>query len=190
MHELTPAHRAAIEAAIPAGVEVTPEFWAELIEIITGYQLLSARRARYDVKAERRRWQHLEKSVAALAPQLGERLVLAVERQAKNFAAFHYTWREFRGTKNPYRCEFLYRGVLHLWTDHLGGELKYSIAIDGAPSGPLVRFFVACIEPILGADTPYAGIADIVDRERKSRDRTSIRKAVTNIRSGVNPRSV
>jgi len=42
----------------------------------------------------------------------------------------------------------------------------------------------------LGADTPYAGIADIVDRERKSRDRTSIRKAVTNIRSGVNPRSV
>jgi hypothetical protein len=165
---LTEEHRAVIAAAIPAGVVAGSEFWTELEEILVGFQRLRARRARYDVAAERRRWQRLEKSVAPLASQLGGKLVLEFERKAKAYAAYHETWRAFSGTKNPYR-EFLYGGVLDLWTYRLGGELKYSTAVDGLPSGPLVRFFHACVRPVLGDETPVAGLADIVDREREAR---------------------
>ena len=44
----------------------------------------------------------------------------------------------------------------------------FQVARRGA-HGPLVRFFVACVEPILGNKTPGAGIADIIDREREAR---------------------
>jgi hypothetical protein len=179
VHELTPKHRTAIEAAIPAGVVVVPEFWAELTEIITHYQLMRARRVLYDVGAARRRWRRLEKSVAALAPQLGEKLVREFKRRAEAYAAYHDMRRALRGTKDP-RREFLYWGVLGVWTNRLGGKLKCSTAIDGAPTGPLVRFFVACVEPILGPKTPHAGIADIVDRERKRR-RGRLRSGYTEI---------
>jgi hypothetical protein len=165
---LTEEHRRAIAAVIPAGVAVTPEFWTELEEILVGFQRMHVRRARYDVKAERSRWQRLKEDVAALAPQLGEKLVLELERKIGAYAAYHDTWRAFSGTRNPHRT-FLYWGVLRVWTDHLGGELRYSRATDGRTSGPLVRFFTACVEPILGVEWPKGGIADIVNRERKAR---------------------
>jgi hypothetical protein len=175
VHELTPEHRAAVEAAIPVGVVVAPEFWAELAETIAGYHLLCVRRARYDVAKARQLWQRLESPVTALALQLGERLALELKRKAEDYAAYHDTWCAFRGTKNPYR-EFLYGGVLDLWTYRLGGELKYSTAVNGLPSGPLVRFFHACVWPVLGDETPAAGLADIVNRERKRRQ--AVRQAI------------
>jgi hypothetical protein len=174
-NELTDEHRAAILATIPAGVAVRPEFWARLTEIITGYYTFRTHRERYLVKDARRRWKRLEKSVAALAPQLGKDLVREFERKAKAYAAYHDTWRAYRGTRNPDR-EFLYWGVLRAWTDHLGGELKYSTSTDGLLTGPLVRFFIACVEPILGSDTPRPGIADIIDRAREARAPTKRHK--------------
>ena len=51
---------------------------------------------------------------------------------------------------------------------------------QGVPSGPLIRFFVACVEPVLGDKTPRAGIADIIDREKKARAKGEADK-----RSGV-----
>jgi hypothetical protein len=88
--------------------------------------------------------------------------------------AYHAIWRAFRGTQDPHR-EFLYWGVLRVWTDRLGRELKYSMSRRGKPGGPLVRFFTACVAPVLGVDeTPQAGIADIIDRESESRRRTNL----------------
>jgi hypothetical protein len=172
---LTEAHRAAIAAAIPAGVTASPEFWHELEETIAGYRVFRARREHYDTDGERRKWRRLEKAVAALAPQLGEKLVLEFKRKAYAYAAWLDTAGAYRGTKNPDR-EFLYAGVLRGWTDHLGGKLQYSTSKKCPAYGPLVRFFVACVKPILGDDTPTSGIADIVDRERKERDRVEQHK--------------
>ena len=63
----------------------------------------------------------------------------------------------FSGQQNPHR-EFLYWGVMRVWTDHLGGELRYSKSDKKKPpSGPLIRFLVACVEPILGDKTPGGG---------------------------------
>jgi hypothetical protein len=43
---LTEEHRASIKEAIPAGAVAGPEFWAELEEILIGFQRLRARRGR------------------------------------------------------------------------------------------------------------------------------------------------
>ena len=76
--------------------------------------------------------------------------------------------RAFRGTQDPHR-EALYAGVLRVWTEDLNGELQYSRNRQGMPTGPLIRFLTACVEPILGEETPRAGVADIIDRERNRR---------------------
>jgi hypothetical protein len=76
--------------------------------------------------------------------------------------------RAFRGTQDPHR-ESLYSGVLRVWTEDLNGQLQYAKNRQGKPTGPLVRFLTACVEPILGEETPRAGIADIIDRERHRR---------------------
>ena len=57
--------------------------------------------------------------------------------------------------------EGLFELVLRVWTD-LGGELTYS------PTGPLVRFVTAVLQPILGNRTPKPrAILDIMKREQK-----------------------
>jgi hypothetical protein len=62
----------------------------------------------------------------------------------------------------------LYNDVLQVWTGIVGGELKYSRPKGGGePNGPLIRFFAACLAPILGDQMPSPrGIADIIDRAR------------------------
>jgi hypothetical protein len=83
-------------------------------------------------------------------------------------SSWHDTWAAFRGTRNPHR-EFLYWGVLRVWIERLDGQLKYSLSPKGEPIGPLVRFFIACVEPVLDAETPRVGIPDIIDRARRHR---------------------
>jgi len=52
--------------------------------------------------------------------------------------------------------------------------LQYSRNKQGKPTGPLVRFFAACVEPILGEETPREGVADIIDRESNRRAKHSV----------------
>lgn len=60
--------------------------------------------------------------------------------------------------------EDLFELVLRVWTDELGGELKYY------PKGPLVRFVRAALQPILGSKTPKPrAIYDIMRREQQRR---------------------
>jgi hypothetical protein len=172
---LTAEHRAAIAAAIPTGVVAGPEFWSRLEEIVAGYRIFRARREHYNTDGERGKWRRLEKAVAALVPQLGKDLVLELGRKIIAYNAYLGSARAYGGTRNPDR-EFLYEGLLRLWTDHLGGKLQYSTSKKCPAYGPLVRFLTACLRPVLGVDTPTSGIADIVDRERKERARVEERK--------------
>jgi hypothetical protein len=193
--------RASIEAALPDGVTMTEEAWADLTEVVDGYRKFEHRRTTYPLKKERARWKRLGDALtkgfpAELRqyqdmlrsdpnPMLWRNRALAalgeIHRQVEMRAAFHNIWSAFGGSKNPDR-EFLYRGILRVWTDRLGGKLRYSIPYRGAskskrlPSGPLVRFFTACVEPVLGDETPRAGVADIIERERADRARVEAEK--------------
>jgi hypothetical protein len=189
---LTDEHRARIEAALPPDKTMSPEAWADLTEIVVGHHLFEQRRTTYPIKKERARWKRLghalTKGFAAELRQFREaerrqvrdkvpnpmranRALVAlweIHCQVEARAAFHAIWSAFSGSKNPYR-EFLYWGIMRVWTDRLGGELRYSLSPEGLLSGPLVRFLKACLEPVLGDKTPGAGIADIIDRERAAR---------------------
>jgi hypothetical protein len=187
---LTEEHQASIEAALPLGKAMTPEAWLELNEIVVGYCFFRGRHAAYPIAAERKRWKRLGDAVKAAAVELRQirratpwtasdpmwpnRALAAlweVHRKVETRVAYHKIWSAFSRRKNPHR-EFLYWGVLRVWTDRLGGELRYSKSPNKGPSGPLVRFFMACVEPILGDKTPGVGIADVIDREREARART------------------
>ena len=187
---LTAEHRARIEAALPPGKVMTPEAWADLEEVVVGYRIFETRRTTYPIVKERKHWKRLGKAVDTVAAEL-----FAVRRcgPTRTRCGAIRRWRRCRryaarsrraspastisgapsaAGENPHR-EFLYWGVMRVWTDRLGGKLRYSNSPEGSTHGPLVRFFVACVEPILGDKTPGAGIADIIDRERdgSGRDR-------------------
>jgi hypothetical protein len=188
---LTEEHQARIKAALPPGKVMTPEAWINLNEIIIGYRIFETRRTTYPIVEKRKRWQRLGKAVEAAAAELRRlrretpwsgpdpgwinRALAAlweVNRKVETRAAFHNIWRAFGRRQNPHR-EFLYWGVMRVWTDQLGGELRYSKSPEKRlPSGPLIRFLVACVEPILGDETPGAGLGDIIDREREARAAT------------------
>jgi hypothetical protein len=159
----------------------------ELDEIIgTYYGVLSTRREDYPFAKERKRWRRIDKLTEQLAQQMRKlrretpwsdpdpllpNRVLAVLWEVHMRAQVRLEQldiRAFRGTQDPHR-ESLYSGVLRVWTEVLNGQLKYSRNWQGKPIGPLVRFLTACVEPILGEETPRAGIADIIDRERNRR---------------------
>jgi hypothetical protein len=182
MSALSDEHRAAIEAT----TTMAPEAWVALEEIIVGYRIFENRHMTYPIVEERKRWGRLDKAVSTAAAELLQlrqsdawttralAALLEVHGKVEARAAFHDIWSAFGRRQNPHR-EFLFWGVMRVWTDHLGGELRYSMS-DGIPHGPLVRFMRACIEPVLGDATPTVGIADIIERERTARDRVEDEK--------------
>jgi hypothetical protein len=196
-YSLTAEHWQAISAAIPSHVkaeanwaELEPIVRAELDEAIVLFRAQSARRQRYPIAAERRRWNRvgdltnkLETELRMLRelkppsdpdpPWLLQALAALrrVNNRVQDVAAWHETWAAFRGTKYPYR-EHLYRDVLCVWTGRLNGRLENYWITKGEPRGPLVEFFVACVRPVLGDKTPRrGGIVDIIERERERRQR-------------------
>jgi hypothetical protein len=191
---LTPEHCARIGAALPPGLVMTPEAWIELNEIVVGYHIFRTRHASYPIVEERKRWTRLDKAVDEVGAELRRlqrktpwsgpdpgwinRALAAlweVHCKVETRAAYHKIWSAFSRRENPHR-EFLYWGVMRVWTDRLGGELRYSKPEKGLPYGPLIRFLVACVEPILGDETPGGGLGDIIDREREARAKTEDEK--------------
>jgi hypothetical protein len=182
--ELDPGYRAAIIAALPDNVCPTGEFWRELAAIVGGYFNMTQRRQRRPPKRELIRW----RKIAALTDELGHELrkirretplsidplrstralsaLWPVKDLAEAHVAGYQTINEAsRGRNNPHR-KFLYGGVLDLWRG-LGQGLQYARSSNGTPHGPLIRFFAAVVEPVLGDEAPGAhGIAEIIDRER------------------------
>jgi hypothetical protein len=84
----------------------------------------------------------------------------------------------FRGKRDFHR-ETLYWRVLQIWSDLTGKPLAFSRPSSrrGAPRGPLVRFLMAALRPILTNDMPRAEtLAKIVQRERAVREAIKRRK--------------
>jgi hypothetical protein len=60
-----------------------------------------------------------------------------------------------------------FQHVLWLWTDIFGGELKFWRNVEGAPTGKLVRYFLAVTRPVMGRKTPSAeSLPDIIKRQK------------------------
>jgi hypothetical protein len=159
------------------------------LDVIIGTynDVLNTPREHYPSAKERKRWRRINKLTEQLAQEMRKlrretpwndpdpllpNRVLTVLWDLHMRAQVRLEWldtlRAFRGTQDPYR-EALYSGVLRVWTEVLNGQLQYSRNPQGEPTGPLVRFLTACVEPILGDETPRAGVADIIDRERNRR---------------------
>jgi hypothetical protein len=155
--DFTSSHRAAIAAALPAGMTLHDVDYAFLEVLFGDYLHLRQRRAAYPFAQRKRFWAKVRKMAQ------GETALLAA---ADSYEAWHETARCFRGQRNPHR-DLLYDGVLLVWTEN-GGVLRFSTSRTGVPAGPLVRFFLACITPVMGAETPSVrSIPGIVRRERR-----------------------
>lgn len=184
---LTDQYRRGIVAALPPGIELPKLFWLDLEEAVAAFIALQQHRLTRPPQRELKRWQNIDRLVSELGDELR-----AIRRQTPWNAsdslwpnrALTALWsvklkaeagvigyemisRTFHGRKNPHH-DFLYGAVCDLWRWHLGQRLAYSRGDKGIPRGPLIRFFAACVGPVLGdaALTEY-GIASVIDREKR-----------------------
>lgn len=183
-------YKATVAAALPADICPTDEFWRELAAVVEGYFIMTERRTHRPPKRELKYWQRITDLVDELDRELRalHRQPLWVERSARALQALHSVKdlaeahsagaealsgkirnpkkghsNPWKGRSNPHR-KFLYGAVLDLWRG-LDQELRYSR--KEKPAGPLIRFFTACVGPILGDKMPTAyGIAAIIDSEK------------------------
>jgi hypothetical protein len=185
-NRLTADYRTRVAAAIPSGVVVPDEFWTSLTEIIVGYVSFDRHYRRYPIAAERKRWKRIGDAVETLGvdlrrlrretpwsdpdPLWPNRALAAlweVREKVEGKAKYHGT---FGRRQNSHR-NFLYGGVLDCWIQ-LGRELRRSRdpKNKNKAGGPTVRFFVACVAPVLGEKmVGPEGIVDIIKREKKGR---------------------
>jgi hypothetical protein len=185
-------HRALVATAIPPGVKIPEEFWRGLELAIAVFVVMHERRTNKPPRRERDRWQRVEKKTDALAREIrtlksqtpwreGDLLQPTLTALGKFglLAEAHCIGNEML-TRRASDTRVLYHAVLDLWcapfparkpldqqTD-LGQPLRYSRSTKrGTPGGPLIRFFSACVGPVLGDDAPSPeGIAKIIDRRR------------------------
>lgn len=148
----------------------------ELEELFRGFQMFHARRARNPFRKERDRWRRNYKLASELVAQMPG--LAEAKRQAQvRVEYYEMACQAFSGKRDPHH-DFLYGGILRIWTDVIGGKLGIShpspMKGGRSPYGPLVRYFAACVGPILANQTPGPhGIEAIVDRERRARKHTA-----------------
>jgi hypothetical protein len=179
-------YRRGVQSALPPGAIAPEEFWVDLEAAFDAFLRWELRRLKRPPPAERARWQRRERLATALARDLADahrqtpraysepdwaksplrELVKLIDRSRAHIKAFDAIAKMYGGRRNASR-EFLYASVLELWVKHLGQKLKYSTTKFGAPGGPLIIFFQACVGPCLGDEAPTAhAVAAIVDRAR------------------------
>jgi hypothetical protein len=177
-------YKRAIRDAIPRGVEPTEAFWRELTDIVSKFRIAQKCRAtRRPPVAEIKRWQ----KIARLATTEGRQnaSLAAVKNLAEaQLAAYHLVKGDFSRKKNP-NNEALYIWVLEdLWCRSLGQELGVSSVKKEVP-GPLIRFFGACVNPLLAKPLTANAIVTIRDRvkdrreqHKQLREKNQARKAI------------
>jgi hypothetical protein len=157
-------YKQSIRAAIPAGSEPTELFWLVATDIASKLQIVKkCRAARRSPAAEIKRWQRIAKLVKeGVQDATSERITYLVERKITSHLAFRGDFSRKHNRNN----ELLYIWVLEdLWCRGLGQELAISLN-ENAPPGPLIRFFLACVNPLLEKQLT-ANAADKIVRKRR-----------------------
>lgn len=187
---LIESYRNAVAAALPMGVEPDAFFWRDLESAVGFYISMRQHRLHRPPIRERERW----KRIAALVDELGAELrkvrketpwsqsdllwpnrALAALCPVKRYAeaaviGYGMLAAAALGRRDPPRW-YLYHAILDLWRDHLKQPLRYSVSAGGKRGGPLVRFVVACVGPLVDKPPTVRTITSIVDERRKGRRR-------------------
>jgi hypothetical protein len=156
---LRETHREAIVATLPR--EVPAAFWNELEEAIDAFLMFETRRIFRPPLERRDRWLQ----IAALAKNEEDDFL-------QNYAevralAYGMIGAGFDRRNDPYRSCFLIGTLLGLWLRYIDDDLRVSRNRDtGAPGGPLIRYIVACLTPVLGEISPET-IKTIINREKR-----------------------
>jgi hypothetical protein len=109
---------------------------------------------------------------AARIMRAGQVFDLLNELQAALESTAEYAWAvhltdSFSGRLDP--SVVYLQQVLFLWTETFGGKLGISRSPDDSKKigGPLVRYLLAVVRPVMGANTPsLQSLPDIVDRQK------------------------
>jgi hypothetical protein len=177
---LTCTYRRTVEAALPRGA-ARENFWADLrkaVETFLSFEM--QRQSRKPPQQQRKHW-HQVRQWAAKGRELLQydpraTGLLAVLAKIDRIAAAHALGYEaissgFGGRRDVHRA-FFYAALCDLWLGPLDqDELRYSRSPQ--PSGPLIRFLLACAGPVMiasgtTAPSPHT-VAGIIDRERRDR---------------------
>ena len=165
---LAEPYKQSIRAAMPAGSEPTELFWLVATDIASKFQIMKkCRVARRSPAAEIKRWQRIAKLVKeGVQDATSEQMTYLVERKLTSHLAFQGDFNRKYNRNN----ELLYIWVLEdLWCRGLGQELAISLNESSSP-GPLIRFFLACVNPLL--DKPLtAHAADKIARKQRGRQK-------------------
>lgn len=181
---LTDAYRRAVAATLPRGDAATEVFWHGLEQAVALYVVQQQRRVR--PRQELARWRRIAELADKLAhearqakqetpwrpgdPWSGLLPQLWRAREHAQMCADYYqniALGAFRGRRNPYRA-CLFAAIVDLWIYDLGQPPGISTAPDGERRGPLIPFFLACVRPLLGDETPTVeGAAAIIKQHRR-----------------------
>jgi hypothetical protein len=168
-------YKQSISAVIPSGMELTPVFWLLLADIATKFKIIEkCRAARRSPASEIKRWRRIAKLVKeGVQDATSERITYLVERKLTSHLAFRGDFSRKYNRNN----ELLYIWVLEdLWCRGLGQELAISLN-KKAPPGPLIRFFLACVNPLL--EKPLtANAADTIVRKRREEQKIAEERSI------------
>jgi hypothetical protein len=158
-------YRAAVAAVIPVGVEVSEIFWDDLRTKINLFLEMHERWSR--IPSSRQRWERIAELVRKLRNEmvierkktpwshpdpLWPNRALAglweIKAQCDAYLTYYQMAAEARHWARHPDYEYLFQSVIDLWIS-LGQKETYSTS-GGSRGGPLLSFFKACLEPLLG----------------------------------------
>jgi hypothetical protein len=167
-------YKCAIRAIFPEGSEPTHVFWLVLTDMVSKYRILQKCHANRQPPAkEIKRWQKMLKLAAAEGKE-NITLTRVNDIAEAQLSSYRIVRSDFSRKKNR-NNEILYNWILgELWCDGLGQALGVSVN-ENVPSGPLVRFFSTCVNPLLAKPLTTNAIVTIRNRVRGQREK--LRKA-------------
>jgi hypothetical protein len=170
---LSEDYKRAIREAMPPGIEPLDSFWDVLTDIVSKFKIMekcrtNQRRAVVEIK----HWQKIAKLVAKCHPADDNQDTVKTIAEGK-VASYRTVIGNYKGKSNQAN-EALYMWVIEdLWCQGLGQELGVS-SVEKEVPGPLIRFFIACVNPLLPQPLKASGIAEIHDRAKARRKRLEI----------------
>jgi hypothetical protein len=168
-------YKQSISDVIPQGIKPTAAFWLLLTDIISKFLLMKkCRAARRSPAAEIKRWQRMAKlATEVIETATAVRVKSLADNQLQALRAFQGDFSRKYNRNN----EVLYIWILEdLWCGRLGQELGVSINND--VPGPLIKFFSACVNPLLNKPLTPGAIVSIRDRVRGRREKIAITSKV------------
>jgi hypothetical protein len=165
-------YKRAIQEAMPPEIEPPDLFWAVLTDIVSKFQIMEKCRIARRMPAAETKRKRCQK-IAELATMDGEPTepLATIKILAEQYLADHRTMvRDFRGNEQDPNREALYMWVLEdLWCRALGQQLGVSLYVDKKRPGPLIKFFAACVNPLLPKPLTANGIVSIHLRAKARR---------------------